>query len=52
MHIGGNAPVDKLAAGVRAIFDKVKEIRAANPQPIKSRVFSITREKLDRWSSG
>src|ERR1700676_5548457 len=36
MHIGGDAPVDKLAAGVRAIFDKVKEIRAANPQPAKS----------------
>jgi hypothetical protein len=33
MHIGGDAPVDQLAAGVRAIFDKVKEIRAVNPQP-------------------
>ncbi len=36
MHIGGDAPVDKLAAGVRAIFDKVKEIRLADPQPTKS----------------
>jgi hypothetical protein len=36
MHIGGEAPVDKLAAGVRAIFDKVKEIRAGNAQPAKS----------------
>ena len=33
MHIGGDGPVDKLAAGVRAVFDKVKEIRAQNPQP-------------------
>jgi hypothetical protein len=36
MHIGGDAPVDKLATGVRAIFEKVKEIRAANAQPTKS----------------
>ena len=36
MHIGGEGPVDKLAEGVRAIFDKVKEIRAANAQPTKS----------------
>jgi hypothetical protein len=36
MHIGGDAPVDKLAAGVRSIFDKIKEIRAANAQPAKS----------------
>ena len=36
MHIGGEGAVDKLAEGVRAIFDKVKEIRTANPQPIKS----------------
>src|SRR6201987_5004653 len=36
MHIGGEGPVDKLAEGVRATFDKVKEIRAANAQPTKS----------------
>jgi hypothetical protein len=36
MHIGGEGAVGKLAEGVRAIFDKVKEIRTANPQPIKS----------------
>ena len=36
MHIGGEGPVDKLAAGVRSIFDKVKEIRVANAQPTKS----------------
>src|SRR5258706_1516721 len=33
MHIGGHGPVDKLAAGVRAVFDKVKEVRSKNPQP-------------------
>jgi hypothetical protein len=33
MHIGGAGSVDKLATGVRAIFDKMKEIRAANSQP-------------------
>jgi hypothetical protein len=36
MHIGGEGTVNKLAEGVRAIFDKVKEIRTANPQPTKS----------------
>jgi Domain of Unknown Function (DUF1259) len=36
MHIGGEGAVDKLAEGVRAIFDKVKEIRTASPQPTKS----------------
>jgi hypothetical protein len=33
MHIEGEGAADKLAAGVRAIFDKVKEIRADNSQP-------------------
>jgi hypothetical protein len=36
MHIGGEGAVDRLAEGVRAIFDKVKEIRTTNPQPAKS----------------
>ena len=36
MHIAGEGPVDKLAQGVRAIFDKESEIRAANAQPAKS----------------
>jgi hypothetical protein len=36
MHVGGEGAVDRLAEGVRAIFDKVKEIRTANPQPAKS----------------
>ena len=41
MHIGGDGPVEKLAAGVRAVFDKVKEIRSANAQP--ATMFSGTR---------
>jgi hypothetical protein len=36
MHIGGEGTAQKLANGVRAIFDKEKEIRAANPEPIDS----------------
>jgi len=36
MHIGGEGSVQRLATGVRAALDKVKEIRAANPQPVKS----------------
>jgi hypothetical protein len=45
MHIGGEGAVDKLAEGVRAIFDKVKEIRTANPQPAKSFGLSQLPEK-------
>ena len=33
MHIGGTGPAEKLAQAVRKALDKVKEIRAANPQP-------------------
>lgn len=33
MHIGGNAGAATLAGGVRAAFDKVKEIRGAAAQP-------------------
>jgi len=33
MHIGGEGSVEKLAAGVRAVFDKMREIRAQNSQP-------------------
>jgi hypothetical protein len=32
MHIGGTGQFEALAKGVRAIFDKIKEIRAASPQ--------------------
>ncbi len=34
MHIGGEGDAAKLAAGVKAVWDKVKEVRAANPQPV------------------
>src|SRR2546425_1168345 len=34
MHIGGEGAVEKLAGGVRKALDKVKETRAANPQPL------------------
>ena len=33
MHIGGGGDVDKLARGVRKIFDTIKEVRSANPKP-------------------
>jgi hypothetical protein len=45
MHIGGEGAVDKLAEGVRAIFDKVKEIRTANAQPTQSFGFGQLPEK-------
>ena len=33
MHIGGEGSIDKLAGAVRKLYDKIKEIRGANPQP-------------------
>jgi hypothetical protein len=33
MHIGGEGALEKLATGVKRALDKVKEIRAATPQP-------------------
>jgi hypothetical protein len=33
MHIGGNGPAAQLAAGVKAVWDAIKAVRAANPQP-------------------
>src|SRR4051794_3368935 len=33
MHISGAGTIDQLASAVRKVYDKVKEIRAANPQP-------------------
>jgi hypothetical protein len=33
MHIGGEGSTEQLATGVRKVLDRVKEIRAANPQP-------------------
>ena len=36
MHIGGTGDVSKLAAGVRMVYDKIAEVRAANPTPARS----------------
>jgi hypothetical protein len=36
MHIGGMGDTDKLAAGVKNVWDKIAQIRAANPAPMKS----------------
>jgi len=36
MHIGGTGDAKTLAAGVKKVYDKIAEIRAANPSPIKS----------------
>jgi hypothetical protein len=33
MHIAGEGTVEQLATAVRKVYDKIKEIRAANPQP-------------------
>src|SRR4051812_33685113 len=33
MHLGGEGPADKLAAGVKAAFAKQHEVRAAHPTP-------------------
>ncbi|MFL6527861.1 MAG: DUF1259 domain-containing protein [Chthoniobacterales bacterium] len=33
MHVSGEGRLEQLATGVRKVYDKIKEIRAANPQP-------------------
>ena len=33
MHIEGEGTVERLATAMRKLYDKIKEIRAANPQP-------------------
>src|SRR5213594_2461308 len=33
MHIGGEGSAEKLATAIHKVWNKVKEIRAANPQP-------------------
>src|SRR5262245_26285296 len=35
MHVGGEGSVDQLAKGVKAALAKQKEIRAAQPQPVR-----------------
>jgi hypothetical protein len=36
MHIGGMGDAKTLAAGVKKVYDKIAEIRAANPAPVQS----------------
>jgi hypothetical protein len=36
MHIGGTGDAKTLAAGVKKVYDKVAEIRSADPVPVKS----------------
>jgi hypothetical protein len=36
MHIGGHGDVKALAGGVKKVYDKIAEIRAANPMPVKA----------------
>lgn len=36
MHIGGMGGLDQLASGVKKIYDKIDEIRSAQPKPISS----------------
>jgi phosphotransferase system IIB component len=36
MHISGTGAEEKLASGVKKVWDKIKEVRAATPQPAKT----------------
>jgi hypothetical protein len=36
MHIGGHGDAKALAAGVKKVYDKIAEVRAASPSPAKS----------------
>jgi hypothetical protein len=36
MHIGGRGDPEKLAAGVKAVWDAIKKVRAANLEPAKT----------------
>ncbi len=33
MHIGGEGSIDALASAVRKVYDKIEEVRSANPKP-------------------
>src|ERR1700730_16999426 len=45
MHIEGQGTTEQLATAVRKLYDKIKEIRAANPQPRDSFGVSSLPEK-------
>ena len=44
MHIGGMGTASQLASGIRKIYDKVTEIRTANPNPMTEFPRTITTE--------
>src|SRR5437868_1750294 len=50
MHIGGEGSVEQLATAVRKVYDKVKEIRAADATPKKTFEAKMLPEK-DRKST-
>ena len=57
MHIEGEGTAEQLAAAVRKVYDNIKEIRAANPQPKDSfgttplpEKNSISAEPLNKFS--
>ena len=61
MHIEGEGAVDKLAGAVRKVYDAVKQIRAANPNPKDSFGAALVAGKKfnyccaserDLWSAG
>lgn len=45
MHISGEGTVDELAGAVRKVYDKIKQVRAANPQPKDSFGAKVLPEK-------
>ncbi len=45
MHIEGQGTVEELAGAVRKVYDKIKEVRAANPQPKDSFAATALPEK-------
>src|SRR6202030_449765 len=45
MHVEGQGTVEELATGVRKVYDKIKEIRGANPQPKDSFAATALPEK-------
>ena len=48
MHIEGQGTTEELATAVRKVYDKVKAVRAANPQPKDSfGANSVAGEKFD-----
>ena len=45
MHIEGQGTVEELATAIRKLYDKIKEFRAANPQPKESFGAGLVPEK-------